>query len=236
MPNGFYPTVSERIRSIKPKKRKELDEREAALVAQLLEVFDTPLREFVDQVVGLSTADRKALVTPFNELKKQLKKVFKPKDYSPPPRLQVKQSIGNYELVFGWLKNRHKYKEGDLLPPATDEELERLSAQMQEHNGEDFKITAQFVDAYRICNGMGDMVRMHDGMRFMCINEILECHEDFVARGLGHILPFGEDGTGNFYGLSGSEIVDVNHEDDSVIPVYKNLGTFLSKAHKVKRG
>lgn len=215
---------------------------------QLLDVYATDLRALVDGVVDLKPAERKTYVNRYADLAKQLKPYNK-KGYAPPPRLQMGKVARTFSVFLGWLKNRYKYKDGELNPPATDAQLQEFQDLMTqetqppvdsiayEEGQRGSFLPAAFVDSYRICNGMGVNVRMHNSIRILPLEIIIQTYKDLVSqeRIFGKEIPFGDDGAGNYYLLSGEDVIDLNHEDNARTAVYPSLGHFLSKAHKVTR-
>lgn len=236
------------LNQIKQKFKKTFPD-DVDLYEQLVALYSSDLRAVIDEMAGLKPAERKEPLAPYLAMQKRLKK-FDPKGYRPPPGMQMRWVARAFDVVIGWLKNRHKYKDGELLPPASDEQLQQLqdaiSAKTAPHpdsiaaaegNKGSF-LSSSFVDLYKICNGMASHVRMHDGIRLLPIDEILEAYNEFETRDIpDNVIPLGDDGAGNYYALnlSNSDIEDVNHEDDERIPTYPSLGKFLSKAHKVSR-
>lgn len=223
------------------KKRDQLAPASQALYDQLLELHSGDIRAVVDGTAGLSTADRKAYVTPYVELGRALKKAHNPKSrgYQAPPWGTMKGLARLYAGFLAWLKNGHRYREGELNAPASEEALLELQTYLRgAMDKADYFLPSAFVDAYRVCDGVSASLRMHPetGLRMMSVAEIQVQHAALSEQyGKPYLVPFSDDGAGNFFTLWGSEVYDLNHEDGGAVAMAPGLQKVLSKAHKPTR-
>lgn len=216
------------------------------LYEKLLELYSGDLRQVVDQVAALKAEERKVYIAGFTDLAKRLKKLDT-KTFAPPPKAQMKHVARSFGVVLGWVKNRQKYKTGELLPPTSNADLQRLQdvitektcppqgSMAYEEGRRGLFLPSSFTDCYRICNGTS--VRMHQGLRLLPLEEVHERYVEVDALDLpGSFVPIGDDGAGNLFLLSASgELYDLNHEDQSLNAIFPSLGVFLCKPHKITR-
>jgi hypothetical protein len=236
----------EPLKKLHKSKRAKFDAEEIELIDRLVALHNEGLRAVVDGVLGLKAPERKAYIAPYVELGKSLDKKMKPnsRGYMPPPRGLLKSAAGNYPVFLGWLKNRHKYKEGELAPAASRDELETLHQSLQEKSGiSEFFLSDSYCDCYNVCGGMDPIVRTDPmgGLTLFRLNEVLPAYEDMIKRfnsgascPLEKMTPLSEDGAGNLYAVWGKDVYDCNHEDGSVMPSGV-LPKLIAKAHKVTR-
>jgi hypothetical protein len=215
------------------------------LYEQLIDLYGSDLRAVIDGVVGKTPAERKAYLAPYTVINNRIKK-YNLKRWCPPPGLQMQQVAAAFPVVLGWMKNRHKYQDGELNPPASAEMLRTLQdllkkstappkGSMLEREGRTgADLPTGFVDSYLICDGMSGNVRL-GGTHFLPIESILEQYHALLERDKKSLLPFGDDGAGNFYVMVGNEVYNLNHEGNELWPLYPSLGTFLTKACEVTR-
>ena len=227
------------LRAIK-RQRGKLSPDSQAIYDELVKIDKAGPREIVDGVVGLTAAQRKAYIEPYAELGRRLKKAHNPNSraYRPPPWGTLKRVARSYPVFLAWLKNRHRYKPGELHPPATDDELSGLQALVGKTVGkDDYRLPAGLVDSYRICDGVDASLLMHPdtGLRLLRVAEIRACYLDRVRSVRDWLVPFSGDGAGNIYAVGGVEVYDINHEDDTVTAIAPSFGKFFSKAHKPVR-
>ena len=226
----------------------EFAPQDAGLYQHLAELYEADLRQIVDVVVKLKPAERKGAVAPYESLSSELKKYTKSGLRTSPAR-EMKRVASAFPVLLGWLKNRHKYKDGELNPPASDDSLRELEAAIKRasapppgspsalEGNTGFSLHSEFVDSYRVCDGMSDNVRVH-GYHIFPVAKIAEVYADFANRDApSNHLPFADDGAGNYlvFNLIGGTVSDLNHEDDMLSPVFPSLAKFVSKAHKVTR-
>lgn len=96
----------------------------------------------------------------------------------------------------------------------------------------------ELADSLHICDGMASHVRMHDGIRMLSVEEILVQYAEMAEAELDpYLVPFGEDGAGNYYLLNGcgGDVEDLCNEGLERTPCYPSLGKYVAKAHKVTR-
>jgi hypothetical protein len=240
----------EPLKKLHKSKRAKFDAEELELIDRLVAVHNEGLRAVVDGVVGLKAPERKAYIAPYVELGKSLDKKMKPnsRGYMPPPRGLLKSAAGNYPVFLGWLKNRHKYREGELAPAVSRDELATLEQALREKSGNsEFLLSDSFCDCFSVCGGMHPHVRTDPmgGLTLFRLNEVLPAYEDMLKRfssssgsssgyPLEKMTPLSEDGAGNLYAVWGNDVYDCNHEDGSVMPMGV-LPKLIAKAHKVTR-
>lgn len=218
------------------------DSEELELSRQLLTLQSKGMRTIIDGVVGRSAAERKTYIQPYIDLNKALVKKMKPnsRGYIGPLRGKLKTCSKTFSVFLGWLKNRHKYKEGELLPPATVSEMKIVQNLLREKSGNsNFYLPSALCDSFLICGGMVPEVRTNPigGLTILKLSEIPAAYEDMVKRFESSSLhtPLSDDGAGNLYAVgTDNDVYDYNHEDGTQTCI-ASFPKFISKAHKVIR-
>lgn len=233
------PSTRALVESITPSQRKMFGEDDLELYKELAAFAREDLRDLVDGVVGLKAAERKAYVEPYMDLYRAMKKAHKPrKRYSVPPFGTMRRITKYLKPLTVWLKSRHKYRDGELNAPATDEELLGLQDYFREATGDkEFLLPRTLIDSLRISNGVNvPMLMFHDTwVRLYSVDEIREAHQELLERFGDHPerVPFSPGINGNYLvTLRNMEVYDLNHEDGNMRPAAPGLYKVLSKAHK----
>lgn len=144
------------------------------------------------------------------------------------------------QVIHGWLKNGHKYKTGELLPPATEAQLQAL----QDLFPKDY-LPICLLQSYQIYGGIAQPnVRLWGCMSLAPIDLVTEQTKKRNAyQQKIKALPFGYDGAGNTWvvTLDGKKpaiayVKDINHEEPNYSrSLDKRFCDIINKNHKLER-
>lgn len=206
----------------------------------LLDTYKNP-RAIIDEIgensKGMSATERKEYLRPYTEMVKEQLKDYKPfgnKFYTGTGGA-MKQVSKTLNVFFALARTAHLFRPDELKPPATDEEIISYQAQMRvKMSSESYRLEPALVDFYRICDGAN--VRLgpsaDQSYRFFSLNEIPAQYDVALSYSerAKSCWPICEGGAGNmFAAYPNGEIVDLNHEDESIIFSYPALGKLLLK-------
>ncbi|BDS14464.1 SMI1/KNR4 family protein [Aureispira anguillae] len=207
------------------------------------ELLDQDLAALIRECNALKKAgDRKAFLAPYTELFTAVEKRGKPgKAYHP---WDIVNGIiyPATQVIAGWLKHGHKYRAGELLPPATDEQLQELQNLFPKQS-----LPVCFVQSYKIYGGIATPnVKLWGTMSLAPIDTIIEQTKNRSAFLQAQAaLPFGHDGAGNIWMTKLSSeskqpirafVYDVNHEEPNYVrSVDKRFCDIINKNHQLTR-
>jgi len=145
------------------------------------------------------------------------------------------------QVIHGWLKNGHKYKTGELLAPATDEQLQELQDLFPK-----CYLPICLVESYKIYGGIASPnVRLWGTMSLAPIDLVIQqTKERDTYHQEKKTLPFGYDGAGNTWVLKLEDskksirayTYDVNHEESNYLrSINKRFCDIINKNHKIER-
>lgn len=218
------------------------DEEEMGLCRLLLDAYNSGLRNLIDGVVGLKAAERKEYIKPWADLGKRLTQKMRPNSsrHVGPLKAKLQACAKNYGVFLGWLKNRYRYRDGELQPPASTEDLVALREELRRlSDNSGFNIPSALCDSMLICAGMAPNVRTNPmgGFTIFKLEDIPGAYQNMVEKYefSQYMIPFSEDGAGNLYAISSdNDVFLYNHEDGSQNRV-SPLAKMIAKAHKVTR-
>lgn len=183
----------------------------------------------VQECNGLKkAAERKAFIEPYKPLLEAVRKACKSNSraYLAPshPKEQLRARVyAITQVVYGWLKNGHKYKKGELNDGTSLEKLQQL----QDKCSKERLLPPSLVESYLIYDGMSDWnVRVWGAMSFASVDYIINTNSEYLneeQREKGFI-PFGVDGAGNTWGVNSMlEKYLTNGKLNSLAPVYEKI-------------
>lgn len=215
------------------------DAEELELVDILLLMYEKGMRNIIDETAMLKPVQFKEQIAFWTEIGKRLDKKMKPKSTNFIGNLKgrLRRAAASFPVFLGWLKNRPLYKEGELLPPATQDNLTALSGELSIISEQSsFVLPSIFCDSMLICGGMKTGIRTESmgGMSIFPFKDIPKHYTEMVKRFQfsEYDVPFSEDGTGNLYTIAqDNDVFMYDHEDGNQNRIAP-LAKFINKAHK----
>lgn len=159
------------------------------------------------------------------------------------PKMQLRTHVySTTQVVYGWLKNGHKYKKGELYKGATLEKLQELQDKCS--NGK--ILPPSFVESYLIYDRMTDWnIRFWGTMSFAPIDYVLNTNSDYLNTEQEEkgFIPFGADGCGNTWGVYSNTgkafLTGVYAKDHESPDMLQDIGPYFCDLihgnHKIKR-